>query len=129
MSEAGKPEPQPASVPRAASVSSQMTLDDFQRLTLRIGTVVAAQNHPNADRLLILSVDLGEETPRQVVAGIRGSYEATQLVGRQVVVVANMKPAMLRGVESQGMILAASQGSEIVLVGPDRPIAAGSTVK
>jgi len=121
MSEAGKPAPPPAATP--------LTIDEFQRLALRVGVVTAAEDHPNADRLLVLTVDVGEGAPRRLVAGIKGSYQAADLVGKQVVVVANMKPATLRGVESQGMVLAASDGASIVLISPERSIRAGSTVK
>jgi methionyl-tRNA synthetase len=128
--EAGKsptpPTPPPAP-PAAAPV--QASIEDFQRLAFRVGTIVTAQEHPNADRLLVLTVDIGEGAPRQVVAGIRGSYQAAELVGKHVVVVANLKPATLRGVESQGMVLAASNGGSLVLVTPERPIPPGSTVK
>jgi methionyl-tRNA synthetase len=79
-----------------------------------VATVTAAEPHPNADRLLVLRVDLGGEQ-RQIVAGIRAHYPPETLVGRQVVVVANLEPAMLRGVESQGMLLAASSGDRVVL--------------
>ena len=125
MSEAGK-EPVPAPAP---PIPPQISIDEFQKLTLRVGVVTAAQDHPNADRLLVLTVDIGEGSPRQLVAGIKGSYQATDVVGKHVVVVANMKPAMLRGVESQGMVLAASNAQALVLISPDRPIAAGSQVK
>ncbi len=121
MSEAGKGTP----APQAAAIS----IEEFQRLALRIGVVTAAEDHPNADRLLVLTVDVGEATPRRLVAGIKGSYQAQDLVGKHVVVVANMKPATLRGVESQGMVLAASDGGSIVLVTPERPIRTGSIVK
>ena len=133
MSEAGKPAPETPSA--AASPSPQppalATLDDFKKLSLRVGVVVSAEDHPNADRLLVLKVDIGEGAPRQIVAGIKGNYQAADLVGKRVVVVANLKPAVLRGVESQGMALAASasDGSSIVVVTPDRPVPAGSTVK
>jgi methionyl-tRNA synthetase len=106
-----------------------VSLEDFQKIALRVGVVVSAQDHPNADRLLVLTVDLGEGSPRQLVAGIKGSYQASDLVGKQVVVATNLKPATLRGVESQGMVLAASDGASIVLVSPERPIRAGSSVK
>ena len=89
----------------------------------------AAEDHPNADRLLVLTVDIGDGSSRQLVAGIKGSYQAADLIGKHVVVVANMKPAKLRGIESQGMVLAASEGDTVVLVSPERPIRAGSTVK
>ncbi len=107
----------------------ELSLEDFKRLALRVGVVTAAQDHPNADRLLILTVDVGDGPPRQLVAGVKGSYQASEIVGKHVVVVANLKPAVLRGIESQGMVLAASDGSSIVLIGPERPIRAGSTVK
>ncbi len=108
---------------------TQIGIEDFGRLALRVGVITAAQDHPNADRLLVLTVDIGEPSPRQLVAGIRGSYQAADVVGKRVVVVANMKPAMLRGVESQGMVLAATDASGIVLVTPERPSTPGSTVK
>ena len=122
MSEAGKPVP-------GVSPPIQISIDDFQKIALRVGVVVAAENHPNADRLLVLKVDLGEGAPRQLVAGIRGTYQASDLIGKQVVVVANLKPATLRGLESQGMALAASDESGIFLVSPERPVRPGSTVK
>lgn len=106
-----------------------LTLDDFRKLDLRIATVTAAEPHPNADRLLVLQVDLGGER-RQLVAGIRAHYEPETLVGRQIVVVANLEPATLRGVESQGMLLAASDSAgQLALVVPERPVAAGAAVK
>jgi methionyl-tRNA synthetase len=127
MSEEGKSQP-PAS-PQPAVVPEMVSVEEFRRLALRVGVVTAASAHPNADRLFILTVDVGDGAPRQVVAGIKGSYQASELVGKSVVVVTNLKPATLRGVESQGMVLAASDGSAIVLVSPERSIRAGSTVK
>ena len=127
MSEAGQaPQtPSPSPTPQV----SQVSLEDFKKLTLRIGVITAAQDHPNADRLLVLTVDIGEAAPRQLVAGIKGSYQAAEVVGKHVVVVTNLKPAMLRGVESQGMVLAGSEGDVITLIAPERPLKAGSTVK
>ncbi len=104
-------------------------IEDFQKIALRVGMITAAQDHPNADRLLILTVDIGDGSPRQLVAGIRNAYQPADLIGKQVVVVANLKSATLRGIESQGMVLAASDGSTIVLLTPERPIRVGSTVK
>ena len=131
MSEEGKPVPAPGLTPPASTIppESSLSIEEFKRLALRVGVVTAAQDHPNADRLLVLTVDIGDGTSRQIVAGIKGSYQAADLIGKQVVVVANLKPATLRGVESQGMVLAASDGASIVLVTPERPIRAGSTVK
>ena len=127
MSEAGKGNPQ--STPPAESNKAEISIEEFGRLDLRTGVVTEAKAHPNADRLLVLQVDLGEGSPRQLVAGIKGSYEPSSLVGKQVAVVANMKPAKLRGVESQGMVLAATDGSTIVLLSLERPVRPGSTVK
>ena len=110
--------------------TQQISVEDFKKLALRLGTIMSADLHPNAERLLVLKVDIGEPSPRQLVAGVRASYpDPAQLVGRQVVVVANLKPAMLRGVESQGMVLAASDDTAIALLSPDRSIKPGSTVK
>jgi methionyl-tRNA synthetase len=105
-----------------------ITIEKFREMELRVGTVVAAEAHPNADRLLVLRVSIGTEE-RQVVAGIRAHYEAAALVGRQVIVVANLEPAKLRGVESQGMVLAAADGERVVLLRPDEAVAAGSVVR
>jgi methionyl-tRNA synthetase len=103
--------------------------DDFAKLDLRIATIVAADAHPNADKLLVLQVDLGAEK-RQIVAGIRASYDTAALVGRQVVVVANLAPRAMRGLESQGMLLAASNAdrSAVILLTPEKPIEAGAKV-
>ena len=127
VNETGKPVSQPTQP--TSPPPSPISIEEFGRLALRIGVVTAAQDHPNADRLLVLNVDVGEGTSRQLVAGIKGSYQASELIGKHVVVVTNLKPATLRGVESQGMVLAASDGRTIVLLTPERPIPAGSTVK
>ena len=105
-----------------------ISIDQFRALELRVGTVRAAEPHPNADRLLLLRVDLGTEE-RQLVAGIRAHYDPAALVGSQVVVVANLEPAKLRGVESQGMVLAASDGDRVVLLRPDDPVTPGAVVR
>ena len=103
------------------------TLADFQQIDLRVATVLGAENHPNADRLLVLTIDLGGER-RQIVAGIRASYEPSALVGKQIVVVANLEPATLRGVESQGMLLATRDGDRVVVLTPDAPVPPGGKV-
>ena len=108
----------------------RISIEAFRALELRVGTIRAAEPHPNADRLLVLRVDLGSEE-RQIVAGIRAHYDAAALVGRQVVVVANLEPARLRGVESQGMVLAAtdSERDRVVLVRPDESVPPGGVVR
>ena len=105
-----------------------ITIEQFREIELRVGTVRAAEPHPNADRLVVLKVDVGGEE-RQVVAGIRAHYDPAALVGRQVVVVANLVPAMLRGVESRGMVLAAADGERVVLLRPDADVAPGAVVR
>jgi methionyl-tRNA synthetase len=92
--------------------SGLIEIGDFAKVDLRVGQVLTAERVPKSDKLLLLSVDLGEEKPRQVLAGIAEYYEPDKLVGRKVVVVANLKPRKLRGYESQGMIVAASFGDE-----------------
>ena len=104
------------------------TIEDFKKLELKFAVIKEVTEHPNADRLFIITLDLGDRT-KQVVAGIRASYQKEQLIGRQVVVVDNLEPAILRGVESQGMILAASDDNGISVVSADRAMKPGSIVK
>ena len=96
----------------AVGVTSFIEIDDFAKVDLRVGQVLSAERVPKADKLLVLKIDLGEEQPRQVLAGIAQYYEPEKLIGRKVVVVANLKPRKLRGLESQGMVVAASYGEE-----------------
>lgn len=106
-----------------------ITIEDFRKIDLKTGKVLSVEPHPNADRLLVLKVDLGGGEVRQLVAGVRPYYpDAQALVGRSVVVVANLQPAQLRGVESQGMILAAVGGETVSVLSPDRDVPAGSKV-
>ena len=111
-----------------------ITYDDFVKLDLRVATVVEADDHPNADKLIVLKIDIGGEQ-RQIIAGIKGYYEPADLVGKQLVVVANLAPRKMRGLESQGMLLAASVPGEeerslldVVVVTPDRPVPPGAAV-
>ena len=104
-----------------------ISIDVFRQIELRIGTVKQAEPHPNADKLLVLKVDLGGEE-RQVVAGIRAHYTPEELVGKQVVVVANLETAKLRGLDSQGMVLAASDGEKLVILTPEKPVTTGAKV-
>jgi methionyl-tRNA synthetase len=87
-------------------------ITDFAKTDLRVGEVKTAERIPKADKLLLITVDIGEEKPRQILAGIAQHYEPEKLIGRKIVVVANLKPRKLRGYESQGMLLAASVGDE-----------------
>lgn len=94
---------------------------DFARLQLRTGVVRTAARHPNADRLLVLQVDTGDAELRQIVAGIAAFYEPETLVGKTIVVVVNLKPAKLRGVVSQGMLLAAGEQAALLTTLLDVP--------
>lgn len=93
-------------------VASYIDITDFAKVELRVGEVLTAERIPKADKLLLITVDIGEEKPRQILAGIAQYYEPEGLIGRKIVVVANLKPRKLRGYESQGMLLAASIGEE-----------------
>lgn len=105
-----------------------ITYEDFKKLDLRIAQIKEVRDHPDADRLYVLSVDLGDRT-KQIVAGIKNSYTKEELVGRQIVLVDNLEPAVLRGVESQGMLLAASDETGVVMLSPARNVKLGSIVK
>ncbi len=94
------------------STDNYITIDDFIKVELRVGEIKAAERVPNADKLLRFEVDLGEPEPRQILAGLAEWYEPEKLIGRKVVVVANLKPRKMRGLESQGMICAASLTEE-----------------
>ena len=95
-----------------AGVTNFIEITDFAKIDLRVGEVRTAERIPKADKLLLITVDIGEEKPRQILAGIAQYYEPEKLIGRKIVVVANLKPRKLRGYESQGMLLAASVGEE-----------------
>lgn len=104
-----------------------ITIDDFRKVELKVATVKSAEPHPNADRLLVLRVDLGEEE-RQICAGIRSHYAPEDLVGKQIVVIANLETAMLRGMESQGMLLAASDDDRVIVLSPEKPVRPGAKI-
>jgi methionyl-tRNA synthetase len=112
---------------RSEKGNPMITIDEFRKLELKIGTVKKAEPHPNADRLMVLQVDLGSEE-RQIIAGIRGHYTPEELMDKQVVIAANLETARLRGLESQGMVLAASDGDRIVILTPEKRVASGAKV-
>jgi len=118
VKEAQPVEPAPGSGQHATEadavpgVANYIEITDFAKVELRVGEVRTAERIPKADKLLLLTVDIGEEKPRQLLAGIAQYYAPESLVGRKIVVVANLKPRKLRGYESQGMLLAASVGEE-----------------
>ncbi len=104
------------------------TIEDFRKLELKVAQIKEVSEHPNADKLLVITLDVGDKT-KQVVAGIKSSYSKEALLGKFVVLVDNLEPAVLRGVESQGMILAGSDDSGVSIVSPDRAMKLGSIVK
>ncbi|HSN86596.1 MAG TPA: methionine--tRNA ligase subunit beta, partial [Thermoanaerobaculia bacterium] len=106
-----------------------ITIDKFFETELKVGTIQAAERVPKSEKLIKMSVDVGEEAPRQIVAGIGLAYQPEDLVGKQVAVVANLQPAKLMGIESQGMVLAASIDGKPVLLNPDRQVPSGTQVK
>ena len=126
----GVPEPAAASAPAATSAAqpAYITYDQFSQLDLRIAEVLEAREHPNANKLLLLKVKVGD-VEKQIVAGIKAHYTPDSLVGKHIVIVNNLEPAMLRGEESNGMLLAASDAQKVVLLQPEQPIASGSKVK
>ena len=115
------------------AIKPEISYDDFAKLDLRIATVLSAEPHPNADRLLKLQVDLGDEQ-RQICAGVKQYYDPPSLlVGKQIVVLANLKPRTIRGESSSGMLLAASSTSgeeisDVIVLELPKPVPAGSSV-
>lgn len=117
-----KPEPE-----AAASAANNIEFDQFKAVDMRIGTVLAAEKHPNADRILRLEIDLGEAAPRQILSGLAEFYQPEALVGRQVCVVANLAPRKIRGLMSHGMVLTAEKDGklELLTVGAAMPNGSG----
>ena len=105
-----------------------ISFDEFKKLDLRVGKILKAEPIEGSEKLVRLEVDLGLEQ-RQLVAGIAQHYAPDALVGRQIVVVANLEPRVLKGVESQGMLLAADMDGEPILLAPERDVPPGSVVK
>lgn len=105
-----------------------VSFEDFSKMSLRIGKILEAQPHPNADKLYVLKVDLGQRQA-QLVAGIRNAYSQEELVGKQIVVLENLEPKALRGVESQGMLLAASGNDGPVLLSPEKEVPVGCQIR
>src|SRR5215510_59071 len=111
------------------TTTTTIQYDDFAKLELRVATVLECKPHPNADKLLVLQIDLGTEK-RQICAGLRQHYEPAQLIGKQIVVVANLAPRQMRGEVSNGMLLAATDPAtgRVIVVSPGDNVAAGSKV-
>src|SRR6185295_2337212 len=119
----------PAPAPEAPPATGDIDIADFGKVQLKVGKILAAERVPKADKLLKLSVDLGEGTPRTICSGIAEAYAPEQIVGRSVVVVANLKPRTLRGIESRGMILTAGPGGKDLSLLDPGAMPPGSEVK
>ncbi|HMS15369.1 MAG TPA: methionine--tRNA ligase subunit beta [Planctomycetota bacterium] len=119
----------PPEIPAAdAPKNPEITIDQFLAVDLRLGVVVHAEAHPDAERLLVLKVDIGEPEPRQVVAGIRADWTPEAITGRSIIIAANLKPAKLRGLWSHGMILAVRGSERVIPLTVDGPVAPGTRV-
>ena len=109
---------------------TKIPYSDFAKLDLRVGKILFVEDHPKADKLYVLTVDLGEPTNRTIVAGLKPFYTKEELKNKQAIFVANLEPVILRGIESNGMILAASteNKSEVVFIKPEKEIQPGSKI-
>jgi methionyl-tRNA synthetase len=121
----------PSTPPVASAAITTISYDDFAKLELRVGRVVDCRLHANADKLLVVQIELGNGERRQVCAGIRQWYQPEQLIGKNVVVVANLAPRQLRGEVSQGMLLATTDAAtgNVIVISPAGDVAPGSVVK
>jgi methionine--tRNA ligase beta chain len=106
-----------------------ITIDDFKKVELKVGKVLSAEPVEGSEKLLKLSINLGEEQPRQILSGIAKYYQPADLVGKQLTIIANLEPRQMMGLESQGMVLAAGDGDTVSLLIPDKEMPAGSGVK
>lgn len=114
--------------PKKEEIKEEITIDDFSKVELKVGTIIECEKHPKADRLLVEKIDMGEEI-RQVVSGIADTYKPEELIGKQVIVVTNLKPVKLRGVDSNGMILCASSEKGLSIISPITEMSNGSVVR
>ena len=105
-----------------------ISFDEFKKLEMKIAKIEQVDDHPNADKLYVLKIDLGDRQ-KQIVAGIKNSYLKEQLIGKQILVVDNLEPVKLRGVESQAMLLAAQDDQGVTILTPERSVKTGSPVK
>ena len=116
--------------PQPTPPTPTINFDDFAKLDLRVATVLECKPHENADKLLVLQIELGNGERRQICAGVRAYYPPEQLVGKQIVVVANLEPRKMRGEVSQGMLLAATDTAtgKVIVISPSEQAAPGSKV-
>lgn len=91
-------------------IQQKIPIDEFKKLEIKVGKILEIEDHPNADKLYVLKVDLKEEQPRQIVAGLKPYYKTSDLINKKAIFITNLEPAVIRGVKSDGMILAADNG-------------------
>ena len=106
-----------------------LTYEEFRKLEIKVARIKEVTEHPNADKLYVIKIELGDSCEKQIVAGIRNYYKPEELLGREVAVINNLEPATIRGVESQGMLLAASDENGLSIIIPHREVKVGSIIK
>lgn len=109
----------------------KISFEDFEKLDLRVGKILSVEEHPRADKLYVLRVDIGESSPRIIVAGLRPYYPKESLLNKKAVFIANLAPRALKGIESNGMILAASSSNheKVIFLSPEKDIEPGSKIR
>ena len=122
------PAKEPKNTEKAAETSEEITIDDFGKVELKTGKIVEAEKHPDAEKLLVLKVDTGDRI-RTIVSGIAKNYSPEEIIGKNVTVVTNLKPAKLRGILSEGMLLMAQDGDTLSFIVPEAPVGTGSKIR
>lgn len=111
-------------------MTEKIPYSNFEKLDLKVGKILKVEDHPNASKLYILTVDLAEEKPRTIVAGLKPYYQISELINKKAVFVANLEPATIRGEKSNGMILAADNGKgKVIFLTTEKDIEAGSKIR
>jgi len=105
-----------------------ITLDDFKKLELKVAKIIEVKEHPNADKLYLLTVDLGDRK-KQLIAGLRKHYRPDELKGKQIIVIDNLEPVVIRGIKSEGMLLAAQDDERISILIPEKEVKLGSNIR
>ena len=118
----------PKDAPAAEGQSGEISFDQFKAVEMRAGTVVVAEKHPNADRILRLEIDFDEGQPRQILSGLADYYKPEELVGKQVIAVLNLAPRKIRGLMSNGMVLTAEKDGKLSVLTPAAPVPNGSQI-
>ena len=111
-------------------MTEKIPFQDFEKFDLRVGKILEVNDHPNADKLYVLKVDLTEQKPRQIIAGLKPYYKKEELLNKKAIFIANLEPATIRGIESNGMILAAdNEKGKVIFLMPEKDIEQGSKIR